>query len=661
MTPKGSGRGRGRGRSAAKATGRLSAETSGWENPDIDPAASNDSIAAPGDPKETSSATLGSSSIIGETQDIAATTSTPAPSSLRPPVERLDSLRGTGSGSGSPAPGRGKKTLKQQPKFIGRRSKEERDALEAAEAARRRARIAAAEAEANAKIAERGGFRGRGRSDRGSRGGRGRGGFMGDNLASGPFSAGTVTQGSRGFYAQRSGRRIGGRGDGSSGHRIKRESGIKIDEDGDFSMLGIPRVKSEYEGYTSSDPEDGNEVGPRTNVDTIIDLISDAEDSGEDRDVAMRQKMIGTSGLGPGLQPVRIKRVEHEDRKAGAKKGTSASAPIKIEDEAAKKDGHESHRNATAHAIDEQVSPSKSRRGKAKVKDVEFVRDERRWKGVYQEDSDRDGEVRIKEEPRDEEDGLPMLPVENVTDMDSLTQVKEPPSSPGIKKKVPQKPRVRRRSGFRGTKPVIQTKEEQQEWDRHVEELGLLSNELGHIVVAASAPPDAEGDTPMEDAAQAKSEDKKAGRVYLFQFPPIVPDLIARPTVKEEPTSFTQTRGNSIDVDATPASIDKTPVKIEDDVTDADELKSKSFRPKLATGAAGKLRIHESGRATLSWGGTSLELNMGIAASLLQDTMLMKITPENQRVTANDGGEAMSFGQIRGKFVVTPDWDEIIG
>ncbi|KAK5191066.1 hypothetical protein LTR16_007648, partial [Cryomyces antarcticus] len=287
MPPKGSGRGKDRGRGAAKTTGGLSAEASGWENPDIGPAASNDSTAAPGDPKDTSSATLGSSSTIEETQDIAATISAPAPSSSRPPVERLDSLRSTGSGSASPAPGRGKKTLKQQPKFIGRRSKEERDALEAAEAARRRARIAAAEAEANAKMAERGGFRGRGRSVRGSRGGRGRGGFMGDNLASGPFSAGTVTQGPRGFYAQRGGRRIGGRGDGSSGHRIKRESGIKIDEDGDFSMLGIPRVKSEYEGYTSSDPEDGNEVGPRTNVDTIIDLVSDAEDSGEDGDVAM--------------------------------------------------------------------------------------------------------------------------------------------------------------------------------------------------------------------------------------------------------------------------------------------------------------------------------------------------------------------------------------
>lgn len=75
-----------------------------------------------------------------------------------------------------------------------RRSKEERDAAEQAEAARKRERLAELQAKADAAeaAARRREFRGRGRGGGSS---RGRGGFMSAETFSGPFSGGMVSAG----------------------------------------------------------------------------------------------------------------------------------------------------------------------------------------------------------------------------------------------------------------------------------------------------------------------------------------------------------------------------------------------------------------------------------------------------------------------------------
>ena len=80
----------------------------------------------------------------------------------------------------------------------------------------------------------------------------------------------------------------------------------------------------------------------------------------------------------------------------------------------------------------------------------------------------------------------------------------------------------------------------------------------------------------------------------------------------------------------------------------------------LASGKVGKLRVHKSGRTTLDWGGTSLELHAGMEASFLQDIVIAKTYPPEERV-GRDAGQAMSFGRVFGKFVVTPDFEEIVG
>ena len=130
-----------------------------------------------------------------------ASASASASTSTRPAVQRLDSLKGISAPdprSASPATrgaaaARGRKPLSRQPVFKGRRSKEERDALQ--QEALERERERRAEREAEIRKTNRGLYRGAGGRGRGDRAGRGRGGYMGDVPVSGPFSLGKVTNG----------------------------------------------------------------------------------------------------------------------------------------------------------------------------------------------------------------------------------------------------------------------------------------------------------------------------------------------------------------------------------------------------------------------------------------------------------------------------------
>lgn len=139
----------------------------------------------------------------------------PSPTN-RPTVRRLDSLKtrqlnpaipadaSTASTETTQAQGAAKRSLKYQPRLSTRRSKAEREALAAAESSRIFSESASSSSALAGKQSQRESQgRGRGRGNEGStrgqrdgRGGRGRGGYMGENIQSGPFSSGlSVNQG----------------------------------------------------------------------------------------------------------------------------------------------------------------------------------------------------------------------------------------------------------------------------------------------------------------------------------------------------------------------------------------------------------------------------------------------------------------------------------
>ncbi|KAL1646128.1 Translin-1 [Diplodia intermedia] len=640
-----SSRGRG-GRGAAQAAAAQEPPQNTASSPAKEPnAAEEDSLFVPKDdsaPNASAAATVSTADVSMTDADITTTTepthTNAAPDTSagasHPDDVRISSVLGSQTPTGSPAPSigatrGGKKAGARMPTFKGRRSKEEREALEAEAERKRRERLHELNNEASRGRGDRG--RGRGRGDRGGRGGRG--GYMGQRGfeaslrqdMGGVFASGTVNE-NRSRMIHR-GKTFGASHQG----RVKRERTI-IRPDGDNE--GVKSEDVDEEGYISSDPEI-EILGPRQDVDNIetINLVSDDEDGGVEMAGGLSRSRRSRTRLNtPGLAPIRIRRREHEN----APRKITAEAPGDPE-------------------IKTEPDTSSPRKGKGKAKDVEVTGAQGRWKGAWGYE-DEEGLVTIKDEPSDEPTVVPSdVPEE---------PVKDAPSSPELSKKTKPRIKQRRKPRFRDVRAALVSEEDKQEQERHEQSMKVLADELGEIVLPAAATPDVDagGDTAMADTEAPKQEqpvDKKKDRAYLFQLPPVLPSLMVDETVKKEPPSPEATsRSNPVDL-ATPETHSNTPVKPEDDAAGIDTV-SPELPAQLASGAVGKLRVHQSGRTTLDWGGTSLELCMGMDASFLQDIIVTKVIPEEQRV-GRDGGEAMSVGQVCGKFVVTPDWDEIVG
>ena len=56
--------------------------------------------------------------------------------------------------------------------------------------------------------------------------------------------------------------------------------------------------------------------------------------------------------------------------------------------------------------------------------------------------------------------------------------------------------------------------------------------------------------------------------------------------------------------------------------------------------------------------GTPMEIGMGSEASFLQDVLIANFNKNEEGKVEN--GTAMGMGQVKGKFIVTPDWNEIL-
>ena len=579
-------------------------------------------------------------------------TSTSTPSA--PSVQRLDSLDRPPSNSST----RGKPAI-ARPKFAGRRSATARLEIERQEAEKARLK-AEAEDKERKRREKRGPFRGKAK-------GSGRGGYIGENdrrgppqdaVASGPFSMGQVLADEKARAKRRApggigggittatnniesvGREVGPRtGEGTSGGTtfgtgtasggasggtssagtggVKLEPGTfgqtpaKVNGDGDVDMSLGPYVKTEDGGYISSDDEEERRV-ERRNVDDlkVVDLTGDDES-----DIQLSQIFA----------PVRLKREAHKERTLGMKGEGAEGSAIQAD---------EDHK---------EPQVSERRKGKQRAKDVEITGEQRGFTGAWQDSaSDAEPEPRIKTEPT--EDDRPATPQQMPAPTAQMVP-QSPPTSPESKRKA--KERIKARvSSHTLEPPDYQLQEEKAEWDLHQRDLKMLRDELGTPAPTYGA------EIAVDGAGEVK--DPRQGKVYLFQFPPVLPDL-EPVTVKPDPDApqaQAGANGDAMDVDR-PTNSALNPVNVEDG-----EAGAKASQPKLPSGAVGKLRIHASGRATLDWGGTSLEMGMGTEASFLQDVLIADLKKSEKG--DYQGGTAMSMGQVKGKFVVTPNWEEIL-
>ena len=563
-----------------------------------------------------------------EGDDVAPPAEDPPPTTTaEPPAthvsrQRLDSLADPSSRSASPSVrgrGRGKKPGPAVPVFTGRRSKAERDQRTAEALSREQERNKDREKEAARQEKKR-----QFEESRRTNSTRGRGGFSG--TISGPFSDPTQrakekTPHQGGFGG---GGGFGGNGTGSRSTTFKGESGSG---GGSSWSTSGPSVKREDGGYVSSDDEDGEEAAfPRMDVDTI--QISSDED-----DAAMgdkREKMT---------VPVRIRRKDHKERVVGINTEASSEAAAKIRQKAEE-----------TGSVPTGVVPERTvNKGKGKTKDLEITGERKQYKGVWQESEDSD--VKVKTEPTSEDEE--MLDAEQV----GIGAEKQAETLPESDRKL--KPHAKE-------EPEFQTDEERAEWARYQFNLVALREELGPNNNTPTM--DESGDVSMANADKTSLRD---GRVYLFQLPPIMPDLIA-PGIKKEASDVTVDAPDSVPTATGPAAISlkaegkkavggpgAVPIKKEEDFSNP--LADIPEHARFTSGYVGKLRVHKSGRTTLDWGGTSYELTPGKRANFVQEVVSIHVHPDADQEPEADAGEAISFGSVKGKFVVTPDFGQLLG
>jgi DNA-directed RNA polymerase III subunit RPC4 len=79
---------------------------------------------------------------------------------------------------------------------------------------------------------------------------------------------------------------------------------------------------------------------------------------------------------------------------------------------------------------------------------------------------------------------------------------------------------------------------------------------------------------------------------------------------------------------------------------------------RLPSGFAGKLNVHKSGKVTLEWGETNMEVKWGSEVDFLQDVVLA-VGDRGEEPGAAETRSAFALGQVRKKFVVIPDWQKI--
>ena len=609
--------------------------------------------------------------------------------------------------------------LKFKPKSFIRRSKEEREAEEKAEAERRAARQAA---EGTSSTNDRGGYHGRG---------RGRGGF-GDmsrwkaerfNLsheASGHLGGSTIQDGITGRSRRGGGLRSDtlGSSEPTSTHstsRVKKESTVKPekDKDGDVVMGSSTskskrtKVKKEEQGlaYVSSDDELNSEEGERVNIEDIstINLVSSEDEDEEQQYRALKGKGREATPRVPNsnLMPVRIQRQEHMERV-----NTEASSLTSAELRRKAKARTEAQESLFLPEQDEADTLSVTRpKMKRKPRDVEFVRDERKWKGVYQEEDDKEGIVKIKTEPKDEEDvvmtdkpmdGEEVEPISledidlgrastqrGVKDRGHTLELQGSHESLGESIEADTSQiggRLLKIKGYHGLRPIYL--EEEEEEDDILAELGEMLLSRSDVLAETSNPELASSmKSPKEDSdSEMNHEDtyfQKGGReaVYLFQLPPVVPAL--RDISKAIPKSEDKKKSKAVSPDLSRSSAPNNPfaAQIKDEASikaDPDELPHETAVPHAYTsdsfhssgGRGGVVSVHAKGAMFATWGGMSLEITKENTGAMLAQELMMtefesvvtKVEDESRwEEKINVGTRGWAMGQIRPGHVCVPE------
>jgi DNA-directed RNA polymerase III subunit RPC4 len=232
-------------------------------------------------------------------------------------------------------------------------------------------------------------------------------------------------------------------------------------------------------------------------------------------------------------------------------------------------------------------------------------------------------------------------------------------------------------------KLASETIEERAERIRYSEDVRKIRHELS-VVHPAMAPSD---DFDMTEPARLDRgmAGGREGKIYLFQFPPLMPMLVDPAhkddvvEIKQEPGAEGTQPDGAATTGASPVQSsskskekekEKPPQIKKEDNDSKEEARAQiaaaaenakvltADGARLPPGLAGKLNVHKSGKVTLEWGGTNMEVRWGSEVDFLQD-VVFAAGDDGVDVKGEEERSTFAFGQVQKKLVVIPDWQKI--
>lgn len=404
----------------------------------------------------------------------------------------------------------------------------------------------------------------------------------------------------------------------------------------------------ENEGFSSDD----SDADLRVSIDQIN--IEGDEDLDLDMDEGVgdgkgKKKMAagkgGATEREKGLRPIRVERHEHEERVVSVNMESSSKKSAEMRDQA--KEPHDE-----ALFVDEEL-PKEAGEGEG------------------------DGQPRVKPEPREDDETM-MDAIPQANDDSMVTDDGLPEQPARVRERLSEEKQEQEKKATKDPKALLRTKEDIEEYDRHAQDLEAVKDLLIAEPTTTAGEGEGEGEERPADAEKAAEEeankDKLSGQLFLMQFPPMTPNLVAngeKPAAAAADENTPQEAQESAQAQPT--------VKREDDqeaqpqpqpqlqAAEGEEYPA----PKIVTatdwqlpaGRVGKLNVHASGRVTMDWGGIMMEVDRATAVEFLQEALIVSGEGEGEAAAEDEFEEdkkVWAMGQLSGKFTVTPDWERML-
>ena len=618
--------------------------------------------------------------------------------------------------------------MKFQPKAATRRSKEERDAIERAE--KERAAIRQPGEEASGAIrrrgqAQRSNVSGRRAVERSGRAGSGRGEIRD---ASGPLGASVArpqrtrtkpSQNQDGHASQ------GETPPANTALKNKRPSRVKretADKNGIYQEDGLStdgtksakrkrssKVKKENDTQVelSSEDELDSDTVKKINVERIS-LVSSEEDENlaEPHKVSSvsrgKQREASPNSRNWMMRPVFMERQEHIERNPAL--STDASFLSSAELRRRAKARHEANGSLFLSDDEEITVPqnvkSKTRR---KPKDVEFLRDERKWKGVWVANDDSD-DVQVKAEPEEDENAVS---AENSTgtvqpESESMELVLDDDQVRGVDTKSTQQSEDDGEDGLPLVMEYYQiqddfamsslhrrvfedsgddrfadfvTEDGETAVDSAQKELRSLQEQYRAEHTHNTTEKSNGGSHQNADNSHYHTRSNGQIQSHLIQLPPLVPSLREygrrKSSIKTEKRPLVQVGPSDIENDE---AIEEEPSNKH--LASSQEPERHSLytqaTSKLIYGEAGDFTFYASGKILATWGGVTLEIKREVQPSgqarevfvTEHERVITKEEKGNWEEMVKLGGQSKSgsaVGSVKSTFVGTPEWATLLG